>query len=130
MNRRDFLQTTLGAATGTLFTGPFADAAAALRKKVKITDVKCMIVRGTWDWNLILGIASFVLEGKFVAVQRVVAAESGMLLAGSIEFVDGEARRQRIAEYATVREEPPVHFREAPHVVESEVKAVERCRLQ
>src|ERR1041385_4160085 len=27
-------------------------AAAALRKKVKITDVKCMIVRGTWDWNL------------------------------------------------------------------------------
>ena len=53
MNRRDFLRTTLGAATGTLFTGPFADAAAALRKKVKITDVKCMIVRGTWDWNLI-----------------------------------------------------------------------------
>jgi L-alanine-DL-glutamate epimerase-like enolase superfamily enzyme len=53
MNRRDFLRTTLGAATGTLFTGSFADAAAALRKKVKITDVKCMIVRGTWDWNLI-----------------------------------------------------------------------------
>ena len=28
-------------------------AASALRKKVKITDVKCMIVRGTWDWNLV-----------------------------------------------------------------------------
>ena len=27
--------------------------AQALRKKVKITDVKVMIVRGTWDWNLI-----------------------------------------------------------------------------
>jgi L-alanine-DL-glutamate epimerase-like enolase superfamily enzyme len=26
---------------------------AALRKKVRITDVKCMIVRGTWDWNLV-----------------------------------------------------------------------------
>ncbi len=24
-----------------------------MRGKVKITDVKCMIVRGTWDWNLI-----------------------------------------------------------------------------
>src|SRR5204862_7562921 len=30
-----------------------AAAAAALRKKVKSTDVKCMIVRGTWDWNLV-----------------------------------------------------------------------------
>ncbi len=36
-----------------LFPEPFARAAAANRKKVKITDVKCMIVRGTWDWNLI-----------------------------------------------------------------------------
>jgi len=53
MNRRDFLNTTLAASAGALFTGPFANAAAALRKKVKITDVKCMIVRGTWDWNLI-----------------------------------------------------------------------------
>jgi L-alanine-DL-glutamate epimerase-like enolase superfamily enzyme len=41
------------AATPFLFTGPYQRAAAALRKKVKITDVKCMIVRGTWDWNLI-----------------------------------------------------------------------------
>lgn len=49
MNRRDFLRAT-GAA---LFPAPFDRLAAALRKKVKITDVKCMIVRGTWDWNLV-----------------------------------------------------------------------------
>ena len=77
-----------------------------------------------------LGIAGLVLERKFVSVQRVVAAESGMLPACGIEFVDGEPRRQRIAQHAAVREEPPVHFREAPQVVESEVKAVERRRLQ
>ena len=53
MNRRDFLQTTASAATGYLFSGSFSRAAAAVRNKVKITDVKCMIVRGTWDWNLI-----------------------------------------------------------------------------
>src|ERR1700740_3354862 len=50
MNRRQFLQT---ASAGFLFTGPFQHLASAQRKKVKITDVKCMIVRGTWDWNLI-----------------------------------------------------------------------------
>jgi L-alanine-DL-glutamate epimerase-like enolase superfamily enzyme len=44
MNRRTFL----GTATAAL-----QRAAAALRKKVRITDVKCMIVRGTWDWNLV-----------------------------------------------------------------------------
>src|SRR5437764_4932623 len=50
MNRRQFLQ-SMG--VGGLFAGPMASRAAALAKKVKITDVKCMIVRGTWDWNLI-----------------------------------------------------------------------------
>ena len=49
MNRRHFLQ----AAMGSVFAAPYRKAAAALRNKVKITDVKCMIVRGTWDWNLI-----------------------------------------------------------------------------
>ncbi|HYZ86519.1 MAG TPA: mandelate racemase/muconate lactonizing enzyme family protein, partial [Bryobacteraceae bacterium] len=49
MNRRKFLQ----ASGASVFAGPFARAAAALRKKVKITDVKMMIIRGTWDWNLI-----------------------------------------------------------------------------
>src|SRR5215813_12344887 len=50
MNRREFLQ---AASAGFLFTGPFQHLASAQRKKVKITDVKMMIVRGTWDWNLI-----------------------------------------------------------------------------
>src|SRR5438067_2107415 len=46
MNRRVFLKTAAAACA-------FERLAAAQRKKVKITDVKCMIVRGTWDWNLI-----------------------------------------------------------------------------
>jgi len=41
------------AAAGFLFSGSHWKAAAALKNKVKIRDVKCMIVRGTWDWNLI-----------------------------------------------------------------------------
>src|SRR5258708_40098476 len=49
MNRRQFCRTALVGA----FAAPYQRLAAALRKKVKITDVKCMIVRGTWDWNLI-----------------------------------------------------------------------------
>ena len=51
IDRRSFLRAVAGAAP--LFAAPYHRAAAALRKKVKITDVKCMIVRGTWDWNLI-----------------------------------------------------------------------------
>ena len=51
INRRNFLRTA--AATGFAFAAPYQRLAAALHKKVKITDVKCMIVRGTWDWNLI-----------------------------------------------------------------------------
>lgn len=46
MNRRSFLSAATGA---SLFT----KLSAAQKGKVKITDVKCMIVRGTWDWNLI-----------------------------------------------------------------------------
>src|ERR1700736_3367806 len=49
MNRRRFFQTAAAAA----LTPEFHRLAGALRKKVKITDVKCMIVRGTWDWNLL-----------------------------------------------------------------------------
>ena len=49
MNRRSFFRTA--AAMG--IAAPYSQLAAALHKKVKITDVKCMIVRGTWDWNLI-----------------------------------------------------------------------------
>ena len=47
--RRRFLQ----AAGLVLFPAAYARQASYLRKKVKITDVKCMIVRGTCDWNLI-----------------------------------------------------------------------------
>src|SRR6478735_9238825 len=43
--RRRFLQ--LAASAG------FERLVAAQRRKMKITDVKCMIVRGTWDWNLV-----------------------------------------------------------------------------
>src|SRR3954470_11822655 len=52
MNRRQFLRSA-SAAAGCAFAAPYQPLAAAQRKKVKITDVKCMIVRGTWDWNLI-----------------------------------------------------------------------------
>ncbi len=49
MNRRDFLR----AAAAPVFAAPYQRLASAYAKKVKITDVKMMIVRGTWDWNLI-----------------------------------------------------------------------------
>jgi L-alanine-DL-glutamate epimerase-like enolase superfamily enzyme len=52
MNRRRFLQTALGVTAGACAL-PLHAMARAVRGKVKITDVKCMIVRGTWDWNLI-----------------------------------------------------------------------------
>jgi L-alanine-DL-glutamate epimerase-like enolase superfamily enzyme len=57
-SRRQFLRTAGLAAAHLLnaehvFPAPYAKQAADLRKKVKITDVKCMIVRGKWDWNLI-----------------------------------------------------------------------------
>ena len=47
MNRRTFLKTL---AATPLALHPLA---AQLKGKVKITDVKCMIIRGTWDWNLV-----------------------------------------------------------------------------
>lgn len=52
LNRRNFLSLA-GAAASQLFPSPYSRLAAAQKGKVKITDVKCMIVRGTWDWNLI-----------------------------------------------------------------------------
>lgn len=50
-DRRNFLK-MLGAGA-MVFAEPYQRAAAALRNKVKITDVKCMTIRGTWDWNLV-----------------------------------------------------------------------------
>jgi hypothetical protein len=50
MDRRTFLKSAVGlTATGLL---PLHSYARQLKGKVKITDVGCMIVRGTWDWNL------------------------------------------------------------------------------
>ena len=50
-DRRNFIKYM--AAGACVFAEPYRSLAESLRKKVKITDVKCMIVRGTWDWNLI-----------------------------------------------------------------------------
>ena len=51
MGRRQLLIQALAA--GSCFALPWQAKAQALRRKVKITDVKVMIVRGTWDWNLV-----------------------------------------------------------------------------
>lgn len=48
MTRRNFLRGA--AAFGAL---PLHTLAQPHRGKIKITGVKCMIVRGTWDWNLV-----------------------------------------------------------------------------
>lgn len=53
MNRRLFLTGAAAAAGTCVFTEPYRSLADSLRHKVKITDIKVMIVRGTWDWNLI-----------------------------------------------------------------------------
>ena len=55
IGRREFLGAACAGAlgAGSAFASPYQRAAASMHKKVKITDVKCMIVRGTWDWNLI-----------------------------------------------------------------------------
>lgn len=49
LSRRAFFQ----AASAGIVSAPWSRLAAALKGKVKITDIKCMIVRGTWDWNLV-----------------------------------------------------------------------------
>lgn len=48
VNRRTFLQSATA-----LAATPLARLAAQNRNQTKITNVKCMIVRGTWDWNLV-----------------------------------------------------------------------------
>lgn len=48
ISRRSFIGSAIATAALPLHT-----LAAPLLKKVKITDVKCMIIRGTWDWNLV-----------------------------------------------------------------------------
>lgn len=52
--RRGFLRTALGAAAAAPFGPlPLHQLGAAVRGKVKIIAVECMVIRGTWDWNLI-----------------------------------------------------------------------------
>jgi L-alanine-DL-glutamate epimerase-like enolase superfamily enzyme len=53
MNRRTFLRSAAALGAGCLFPAPYQRLAAAVKGKIKITAVKCMIIRGTWDWNLI-----------------------------------------------------------------------------
>jgi L-alanine-DL-glutamate epimerase-like enolase superfamily enzyme len=58
ISRRSMLKSAGAFALGMsaprhVFPAPYQARADGLRRKVKITDVKCMIVRGTWDWNLI-----------------------------------------------------------------------------
>jgi L-alanine-DL-glutamate epimerase-like enolase superfamily enzyme len=54
IDRRSFMRHLATGAAGICFMAePYRSLAQSLRRKVKITDVKCMIVRGTWDWNLI-----------------------------------------------------------------------------
>src|SRR3954463_16536184 len=53
-DRRSFLKSiALGAAGAATFAHPYDLLADSLKKKIRITDIKVMIVRGTWDWNLI-----------------------------------------------------------------------------
>ena len=52
MTRRDLIRMAVALPSAGLFTR-FRALAAPELKKVKITNVKCMIVRGTWDWNLV-----------------------------------------------------------------------------
>ncbi len=58
ISRRTILKSAGALAIGLtaprhVFPAPYQAQAAGLRRKIKITDVKCMIVRGTWDWNLV-----------------------------------------------------------------------------
>ena len=52
-NRRDFLKGLAAAAPASAVLSSYRAMAAPLRKKVKITDVKAMAVRGSTDWNLV-----------------------------------------------------------------------------
>ena len=53
-DRRAFLKTLGAGAAGVfLLAEPYRTLAQSLQKKIKITDVKCMSIRGTWDWNLV-----------------------------------------------------------------------------
>ena len=52
-NRRNFVQSLAAAIPASAICPVYAAKAAPLRKKVKITDVKAMVVRGNSDWNMV-----------------------------------------------------------------------------
>ena len=52
MNRRDFLRLA-AALPAPAFLAGYQAMAAPLKKIVKITDMKMMLVRGTFDWPMV-----------------------------------------------------------------------------
>src|SRR5690242_20192787 len=52
-NRRDFIRSLATAIPLSAVSPGYAAMAAPMRKKVKITDVKVMVVRGNSDWNMV-----------------------------------------------------------------------------
>jgi L-alanine-DL-glutamate epimerase-like enolase superfamily enzyme len=51
--RRDFLKTVAAAVPAAVALPAYQAKASPLRKKVKITDVKAMVVKGTAPWNMV-----------------------------------------------------------------------------
>jgi len=51
--RRDFLKTVAGAVPASMALPGYSQLASTQRKKVKITDVKAMIVKGNTAWNMV-----------------------------------------------------------------------------
>src|SRR5271157_2759542 len=51
--RRNFLKTVAAAVPASAALSGYPAMASALRKKVKITDVKAMVVQGNTAWNMV-----------------------------------------------------------------------------
>ena len=51
--RRDFLKTVAAAVPASLALPGYPEMASPQRKRVKITDVKVMIVKGNTAWNMV-----------------------------------------------------------------------------
>src|SRR5690242_3578135 len=52
-NRRGFIRSLAAAIPLSAVSRGYAAMAAPMHKKVKITDVKAMVVRGNSDWNMV-----------------------------------------------------------------------------
>lgn len=53
MHRRDFLKRMAAAVPAASFLSAYRGLATQVRRKVKITDVKVMVIRSTVDWNMV-----------------------------------------------------------------------------